>query len=118
MSTRRLPLLFVFFILLASPVASAQTRGGGSRSSSGGSYVNPATNARNAAVLGTGNDLEAVVHPNSVNDEPKVEFRSQTVLIQVPVVITDKSGNHLHGLSKEDFTLLENGKPVNVAAFE
>jgi hypothetical protein len=49
---------------------------------------------------------------------PKVEFRSQTVLIQVPVVVTDKSGQHVHDLNKEDFTLLENGKPVSVANFE
>jgi VWFA-related protein len=119
MLTRRLPPLFASVILLFSIAATAQTRGGGSRGgSTGGSYVNPATNARNAAVLGTGDNLESVVHPNSVNDEPRVEFRSQTVLIQVPVVITDKSGNHLHGLSKEDFTLLENGKPVNLANFE
>lgn len=118
MLTRRLPLLFVIVILLTSPVAWSQTRGGGSRSSNGGSYVDPATNARNAAVLGTGDNLESLVHPNSVTDEPKVEFRSQTVLIQVPVVVTDKSGSHVHGLSKEDFTLLENGKPVSLTNFE
>jgi len=34
------------------------------------------------------------------------------------LVVTDKSGNHLHGLNKEDFTVLENGKSVSVAGFE
>jgi VWFA-related protein len=81
--------------------------------------VDPATNARNAAVLGTGNNVDvSTVHPSSASDEPKVEFRSQTVLIEVPVVVTDKSGNHLHGLNKEDFTIFENGKPVSVTNFE
>jgi VWFA-related protein len=59
-----------------------------------------------------------VVHLNSANDEPKVEFRSEAVLIQVPVVVTDKSGNHVHGLTKEDFALFENGKPQKVSTFE
>jgi len=116
MSTYRLPLLPL--ILLTSVLALGQTRGGGG-SRGTGSYVDPATNARNAAVLGKGENLNvSIIHPNSANDEPKVEFRTQTVLIQVPVVVTDKSGEHLHGLSKEDFTLLENGKLVTVAAFE
>jgi len=115
MSTYRLPLLPL--ILLTSVLALGQTRGGGG-SRGTGSYVDPATNARNAAVLGKGENLNvSIIHPNSANDEPKVEFRTQTVLIQVPVVVTDKSGEHLHGLSKEDFTLLENGKLVTVAAF-
>jgi hypothetical protein len=80
--------------------------------------VDPATNARNAAVLGTGDDLDLSVRPNSAADEVRVEFRTQTILVQVPVVATDKSGKHLHGLGKEAFTLFENGKQVSVAAFD
>jgi VWFA-related protein len=118
MSTYRLSLLSV--VLIVSALALGQTHGGGGGSGSRGtgSYVNPATNARNAAVLGKGNDLDLSVRPNSAADEPKVEFRTQTVLVQVPVVVTDKSGKHLHGINKDDFTLLENGKPVSIAAFE
>jgi VWFA-related protein len=116
MSTRRAPLLFP--LLLISVLALAQTRGGGRGSGGTGSHVDPATNARNAAVLGKGNDLDLSIRPGSAADEPRVEFRTQTVLVQVPVVVNDKSGKHLHGLNKEDFTLFENGKPVNIAAFE
>jgi len=117
MPTYRLPLGSA--LLFISIIAFGQTRGGGGGSRSTGNYVNPATNARNAAVLGTGENLDVlIVHPNSVNDEPKVEFRTQTVLIQVPVVVTDKLGAHVHGLNKEDFLLLENGNPVSLANFE
>jgi VWFA-related protein len=97
-------------------VAAAQSRGGGRGGT--GSYVSPATDARNAAVLGRGNNIDLILHPPSASDEAKVEFRSQSVLVQVPVVITDKAGNHLHGLKKEDFSVFENGKPVNVGVFE
>jgi len=50
--------------------------------------------------------------------EGKVVFKSQTVLVQVPVIVTDKAGVHVHGLKKEDFKLLENGKEQKVTAFE
>ena len=33
-------------------------------------------------------------------------------------MITDKSGNHVHGLTKEDFHVLENGKEQKVATLE
>ncbi len=115
MTSQRLLLVVLIFFCVSS-FAFGQTRGGGQGSSRG---VDPATNARNAAVLGTGNNINpSVVRQGSASDEPKVEFRSQSVLIQVPVVVTDRSGNHLHGLNKEDFTVLENGKPVSVAGFE
>jgi VWFA-related protein len=116
MPTSRLPLLSL--ILLLPVLALGQGRGGGSRGGTGGSYVNGATDARNAAVLGRGGASDLILHPNSAEDESKVEFRTQTFLIQVPVVVTDKSGNHIHGLTKEQFTLLESGKAVNVANFE
>jgi VWFA-related protein len=120
MSRYRLPVV-PLTILLATTLALGQGRGGGGGSrggSSTGSFVQPGNDARNAAVLGKGDNLTSIVHPQSASDEPKVEFRTQSVLIQVPVVVTDKSGKHLHGLNKEDFTVLESGKPVKVAAFE
>jgi hypothetical protein len=64
--TYRLPLVPV--VLLISVFTLAQTRGGGGSRGSG-NYVNPATNARNAAVLGKGENLDVfIVHPTSVND--------------------------------------------------
>jgi VWFA-related protein len=116
MLLQRLP--FASFLILISALALAQTRGG-TRGGGGGSYVDPATNARNAAVLGTGNNSDlTIVRHASANDEPRVEFRSESILIQVPVVVGDKSGNHVHGLSKESFTILEGGKEQKIATFE
>ena len=118
MSTRRLPLLLILLPVLALGQVRGGGGGGGGRTT-GPIGVQPGSDARNAAVLGKGDTGDqSIVHPNSASNEPKVEFRSQTVLVQVPVVVTDKSGKHLHGLNKEDFSLFENGKPVNVTAFE
>jgi len=126
MAGRRISLLVLvpLFIFASSIFALAQGRGGGGSGGSrsggnGGSVgVSPSTNARNAAVMGKGDTLDTSLRPASAADEPKVEFRSQSILVQVPVVVTDKSGNHLHGLKKEDFSVFENGKPVSVGAFE
>ncbi len=118
---RVLSLRFLSVVLLSVSVpVFGQGHGGGSRGggSSAGSHVNAANDARNAAVLGQGNNLSAPVKLGSAADEAKVEFRSQSVLVQVPVVVTDKSGNHLHGLKQEDFRVYENGKPVSVSVFE
>ncbi len=54
----------------------------------------------------------------NANQESKVEFRSDTVLVQVPVVVVDKQGNHVLGLAKDDFEVLENGKTQKIAIFE
>jgi len=116
MTTRRLP--FFFALLLSSAVAFGQGRGGGGSRGGGSVGVQPGTNARNAAVLGKGENLDLTLRPSSAADEPRVEFRSQSVLVQVPVVVTDRSGNHVHGLKKEDFNIFENGKPVSVSVFE
>jgi VWFA-related protein len=52
------------------------------------------------------------------DDERKLVFRSRSVLVQVPAVITDKSGAHLHNLGKTDFRVLENGKEQKISVFE
>jgi VWFA-related protein len=54
----------------------------------------------------------------TADQEGKIKFRTQSILIQVPVVVTDKSGNHVHGLTKENFHVFENGKEQKVSAFE
>jgi VWFA-related protein len=53
-----------------------------------------------------------------VEEEKNVEFKSQTVLVQVPTVVTDKAGNHIHDLKKEDFKLEENGKEQRITVCE
>lgn len=52
------------------------------------------------------------------DDEGPVEFSSDTILVQVPVVVTDKAGQHVHSLGKDDFQIFENGKEQKTAASE
>jgi VWFA-related protein len=51
-------------------------------------------------------------------EEGKIEFYSQSFLVQVPVIVTDKNGNHVHGLTKSDVHVFENGKEQPISVFE
>ena len=58
----------------------------------------------------------------AVQTKPKglpenVKFSSTTELMEVHAVVTDKKGNLIENLAKEDFELLENGKPQNISFF-
>jgi VWFA-related protein len=63
------------------------------------------------------NSIPTPPAPSHVDDEGKIDFRTTTVLVQVPVVVTDKS-HHLQHLTQEKFRVLENGKEQKIAAFE
>jgi VWFA-related protein len=54
----------------------------------------------------------------AADEEGRLVFRSQSVLVQVPAVVSDKSGNHVHNLTKDVFKVLENGKPQRIMTFE
>jgi VWFA-related protein len=45
-------------------------------------------------------------------------LKSHSVLVIVPVVVTDKAGNHVSGLKKEDFTVQENGVEQKISFFD
>ena len=47
-----------------------------------------------------------------------VTFSSRTNLVLVPVVVSNKAGGHIGGLTKVDFEILEDGKPRPVATLE
>ncbi len=98
---------FVFSILLASALQSgAQTDALGNPVSGSGATGLP---------LGNNTDIP----PISRGDEAAgLKFKSQATLIEVPVVVTDKSGAHIHQLTKSDFKILEDGKPQSIASFE
>jgi VWFA-related protein len=51
-------------------------------------------------------------------DNSEVKFTARTELVLIPTLVTDKSGNHISGLKKEDFTVLENGAEQKIATFE
>jgi VWFA-related protein len=54
--------------------------------------------------------------PSSKTQEPQV-IRSTTRLVQVSVVTQDGKGEPITGLKKENFTVLDEGKPQNIAVF-
>ena len=49
---------------------------------------------------------------------PDPVFRASSNLVLVTVFARDKQGKPLTGLKKEDFTLLENGRPQTISAFD
>jgi VWFA-related protein len=51
-------------------------------------------------------------------ENSEVKFTSRTELVLIPTLVTDKSGAHITGLKKEDFTVLENGSARQIATFE
>lgn len=100
-------------LLLSLPVV-AQRGGGGGRGASGastpqGSHVDP---------LAVSPGLPSTPNVRHASEEGKIEFHSESVLVQVPTVVTDKSGGHVHGLTKEKFHVFENGKEQKVASME
>jgi len=50
--------------------------------------------------------------------EDQVKFTARTDLVLIPAVVTDKSGKHITGLKREDFTVQENGAAQQIASFE
>src|ERR1017187_208599 len=52
------------------------------------------------------------------DESSEIKFTARTELVLIPTLVTDKSGNHISGLKKEDFTVLENGAEQKVATFE
>jgi VWFA-related protein len=51
-------------------------------------------------------------------DQPSPTFRTNTNLVIVNVSVKDKSGKAIEDLKKDQFTLLEDGKPQQIAVFE
>jgi len=111
----RIPALIILASTFVSTALWAQTHGGGGGHTSVPSTPSTPSPSRSSGNLG---GIPTPVPLASANDEGKIEFRTQTVLVQVPVVITDKGGNHVHGLAKSDLHIFENGKEQTIANFE
>src|SRR5271166_603844 len=79
------------------------------------------------AASGTFNSTGTATHetdtpPDRVGSQTEggkqIEFKAQTVLVQVPVIVTDASGAHIHQLAKTDFKMLDDGKSQHIVNFE
>jgi VWFA-related protein len=106
---RRFVLSLLLILTLLATCALAQRLGGG------GATAGSHTSAGN---IGPQPSKVVGVSAAHADDEKKVEFKSQTVLVQVPTVVVDKAGNHIHDLKKEDFKVEENGKEQKIAVLE
>src|ERR1700683_3510994 len=51
-------------------------------------------------------------------DQAPASFKTNTNLVIVNVSVKDKSGKAIEDLKKDQFTLLEDGKPQQIAVFE
>jgi VWFA-related protein len=112
----RLATILALVLCLWSQGAAAQrSTGGGGRTTTSGSRT---TTSNSNPHIGTEPTFLTTVPTVHAEDESQVEFRSETVLVQVPVVVTDKSANHIHKLTKDDFQLFENGKEQKISVFE
>ena len=49
--------------------------------------------------------------PQTKDSQEETVFHSSARLVQVSVVVEDKKGNPVTGLKKEDFTVMDDGKP-------
>src|SRR5512146_3202955 len=51
--------------------------------------------------------------------QPTITIQKSAELVTIPVLVTDKSGKPVHGLTKQDFTVKEDGKIDRpIAVFE
>lgn len=65
-------------------------------------------------ILTIGLSVNFTVAQDSDDDSP---IKINTLLLNIPVTVTDKSGRHIAGLKKEDFTIYENGEKQNIEFF-
>ena len=56
--------------------------------------------------------------PTAEGNPANPVFRTTTRLVQVDVVVTDKQGKPVSGLTQADFTLLQDGKPQQIRVFD
>lgn len=56
--------------------------------------------------------------PQDIPGQQKLRYEVSVVLKLVQVYVTDKAGAPVRDLNKDDFIVLDNGKPVTVTAFE
>ena len=109
-------LIAVLVASLAS-LSAAQRGGGGRPAPAPRAPIAPAVRQpqNNVSPFSTGDNAG----PNfAKSDSRPLKFSASVQMVLVPAVVTDKSGRHVTGLTKDDFTLREDGKEQKIASFE
>jgi VWFA-related protein len=71
--------------------------------------------ARTAALVA----LSLAASPRLLGQAPaRPQFRSATELVLVNVVVRDKAGNVVRGLTADDFSIAEDGRPQTITSFD
>ncbi len=107
--------LILLFLVIGSASLLAQRRTGGAPSAP---KTVPDPGARYGVTSTAPPSTSSGASGHHAEDESPVEFRSETILVQVPVIVTDKSGNHVRGLTREDFQIFENGQEQKINSCE
>jgi VWFA-related protein len=64
--------------------------------------------------------LTATTHAvaSHAQDQQRPTFRSTVELVQIDVVVRDKDGGHVRGLTQQDFAIFDRGKPQQIATVQ
>jgi VWFA-related protein len=62
--------------------------------------------------------LAATALATAASQEPPPTFKREVEVVTVDAVVTDKAGNPVTGLAREDFTVLDEGKPQELVNFD
>lgn len=113
----RLALLFQTLLVICLAPAFAQTAGG-----AGASTLFTTSRSKLlghvALIAALALSVFAFAKEKDKENNSEVKFTARTELVLIPTLVTDKSGNHISGLQKEDFTVLENFSQRTIATFE
>lgn len=113
----RSPLVFLLLsicVLLTCSLSWSQRGGGGSNTP----RTVPDIGARYGVSPTAPPSTSSGASKRHADDEGTVEFHSDIVLVQVPAIVTDKSGKHVTGLTRDNFHVFENGKEQKIGSFE
>src|ERR1700743_678204 len=66
---------------------------------------------------GAASPSSATASSPDTNSNPQAVLRAETRLAQLNVIVQEKKGQPIEYLQREDFILLDNGKPQEIALF-
>lgn len=69
------------------------------------------------AVMAAGVDSQAPPPPEPPQAAQKPTFRSEVILVEIDVVALDRANLPVTGMSQDEFRVLENGQPKDLASF-
>ena len=78
----------------------------------------PATNVNGNLIPREMGDIPDVTIHYQQFDKKPLKFTARAHYILVPIIVTDKDGKHITGLTKDAFQVFENGKEQSVASVD